>query len=83
MGRVLTTEKKIIELKEQRVAIDALVKILGEAKSNAEETLAWRALQQAKHWLGESLAIHGSQNPYPNSMDVTNIVVDPTADVAQ
>lgn len=77
------SEEKIIEVKKYRVEIDSLIQRVGATKSNAEETLAFRALQQAKHWLGESLSILGAQYPYPNSKDPSNTIVDPTADVAK
>lgn len=76
-------EEKIVEVKKYRVEIDSLIQRLKADKSNAEETLAFRSLQEAKHWLGESLAILGAANPYPNSKDPSNSVVDPTADVAK
>jgi hypothetical protein len=72
----------IIFDKQLRVDIDALVQRLKAAPKSAERTLTFRALQTAKHWLGEDLAVLGAANPYPNSKDVTNTTVDPTADVA-
>ena len=77
------SEAKIIQLKDQRVRIDALVQELKKTKSSAEETLSYRFLQQAKHYLGEALSEIGAQNPYPNSMNPSNTIVDPTADVAK
>lgn len=74
---------RIVWLKDFRVRVDALIEEMRIAKGNAEETLAFRALQQAKHWCGESLREVGAQNPYPNSMNATNTIVDPTADTAQ
>lgn len=79
----MVIEEKIVTVKKYRVEIDSLIQRLEKDKSNAEETLAYRALQQAKHWLGESLAILGNANPYPNSKDPSNTIVDPTADRAK
>lgn len=74
---------KIALIKNQRVAIDSLIQAIKVTKESPEETLAWRALQQAKHWLGEALAELGNSNPYPNSMNPSNAIVDPTADTAK
>jgi hypothetical protein len=75
-------QAQIIEDKELRLEIEKL-KILVRTSpyKSAERTLAYRALQQAKHWLGEDLQELGTPYPYPNSMDTSNTIVDPTADV--
>lgn len=83
-GGALMSEKdaRIVWLKDFRVRIDALIEEMRIAKGSAEETLSFRALQQAKHWLGEALREVGAQTPYPNSMDPSNTKVDPTADTS-
>lgn len=75
-------EAHILESKDIRVAIESLKIRVKESKfKSAERTLAYRALQQAKHWLGEDLQELGTPYPYPNSMNTANTIVDPTADV--
>jgi hypothetical protein len=65
-----------------RTELDGLIKDLRLQKhKSAERTLAFRALQQARHWLGEDLAILGAQHPYPNGNNPANTIVDPPADV--
>lgn len=57
------------DIKELRVEIDGLkmiVKSLADQrpqKGGAELTLSFRALQQAKHWLGEVLGELGRELP--------------------
>jgi hypothetical protein len=36
--------------------------------------------QEMKHWAGEALAQLGVTNPYPNSKDPSNTIIDPPAD---
>lgn len=73
---------QIVDDKELRVEIEKLkIRMKDSPFKSAERTLALRALQQAKHWLGEDLQELGTVNPYPNSMNPANIIVDPTADV--
>jgi hypothetical protein len=70
--------------KETRLALDKLiVALLARPHKSAERTLAFRAMQTARHWLGEDLAILGAQHPYPNGSNPNNTVVDPPADVAK
>lgn len=47
---------------------------------SAERTLAFRAVQQSKHWLGEDLReAEDGPYPYPNSSNPQNTKVDPAA----
>ncbi len=78
-------EKSIRFNKELRARIDGEINALDEqlkVHATAERTLAKRALQTARHWLGEDLHILGSTHPYPNGNNPENIIVDPKADVA-
>lgn len=75
--------KEISFNKYLRTELDGLIKDLRlQPHKSAERTLAFRALQQARHWLGEDLAILGAQHPYPNGNNPANTIVDPPADVA-
>ncbi|HVI72400.1 MAG TPA: hypothetical protein VM656_13055 [Pyrinomonadaceae bacterium] len=69
--------------KETRLALDKLIVALrARGYRSPERTLAFRAMQQARHWLGEDLAILGAQHPYPNGNNPANTIVDPPADTA-
>lgn len=75
--------KEISFDKHLRQRLDEHIKDLrARPGQSAERTLAFRALQQARHWLGEDLAILGAQHPYPNGNNPANTIVDPPADVA-
>lgn len=86
-------EQHIILDKELRRDIDATIQRLrgpkqedSDHRRSAERTLALRKLQEAVMWLGMDLkAINeespGSiENPYPNSKDPSNTIIDATAD---
>jgi hypothetical protein len=45
-------------------------------KRSREMSLTHTELQRAKHLLGLHLKMIGSENPYPNSMDSTNQIID-------
>lgn len=49
-------------------------------KRSREMSLAHTELQRAKHLLGLHLGFIGSENPYPNSMDSTNQIIDKQAE---
>lgn len=71
----------IIETKEFRVALDAVLQRIKEAgRKSRERSLVITKLQEAIMWLGMDLKDLGGTNPYPNSYKPENTVVDPTAD---
>lgn len=76
----MTTEQEIIGIKQLRVDGDALIQRVKDLPSSRERSLVVTKLQEAVMWLGMDLKRLGTPNPYPNSRDVTNTVVDPTAD---
>lgn len=76
-------EDNIKETKQLRVEIDAALQHLKEAeerRKSRERSLAVTKLQEAVMWLGMDLKDLGAQNPYPNSYNPANAVVEPTAD---
>lgn len=82
MQPATNVEQAIIQDKQFRVLIQDIIDDLqSTARKSAERTLAFRALQQARHWLGEDLAVLGTPNPYPNGSNPANTIVDPRADV--
>lgn len=89
-------EPHIILDKELRRDIDAIIQRLkaasmprtptSDGRPSRERSLAVTKLQEAVMWLGMDLkAINDEnpgavENPYPNSKDPSNTVIDPTAD---
>lgn len=67
--------------KHLRLKIHDLIVDLRSRPGSPERTLAFRALQMARHWIGEDLAILGAASPYPNGNNPKNTIVDPPADV--
>lgn len=51
-----------------------------EVHSSRERSLAITKLEESIMWLGMDLKGRGAANPYPNSYNPENTIVDPTAD---
>ena len=82
-------EATIIETKLLRKGIDEQIqhlKIAEFTRRSRERSLAITKLQEAVMWLGMDLkdisdsGVVKIENPYPNSKDPTNAIIDPTAD---
>lgn len=76
----MTTSTDILFTKQGRVDIDVLIQRLKSAPQSPERSVAIHKLTEAVMWLGMDLKRLGTPNPYPNSRDTSNVVVDPTAD---
>ena len=77
----IDTGSAIIECKEFRVLLDAILQqIKNSPRKSRERSLVVTKLQEAIMWLGMDLKDLGTANPYPNSYKPENTVVDPTAD---
>lgn len=82
----MDTEQEIIANKELRRDIDAQIQKTKSLPPSRERSLAITKLQEAVMWLGMDLkrindAAPGAvENPYPNSKDPSNTVIDKTAD---
>lgn len=75
------TTRDIVETKEHRIDLDAILqRIKNSPRKSRERSLVVTKLQEAIMWLGMDLKDLGGSNPYPNSYDPTNAVVDKTAD---
>lgn len=74
-------EIRFNKLQRNRLGNEITV-LTSRSYQSEERILAFRAMQQARHWLGEDLAILGAQHPYPNGSDCSNTIVDPAADKA-
>ncbi len=71
----------IQETKHYRVVLDAILQQVKNAtRKSRERSLATTKLEEAIMWLGMDLKAQGTENPYPNSYDPNNNIVDPTAD---
>lgn len=80
-NKVICMEKteNIIAVKSARVAIDGVIQQVKSLPISREQSLSVTKLQEGVMWLGMELKRLGEQTPYPNSRDITNAVVDPTA----
>lgn len=74
-----TRDAEIVGTKELRVQIDAVIQAAKSRKPSREMSLVITKLQEAVMWAGMNLKALGETNPYPNSRDASNTVVDPTA----
>ena len=75
-----TVEEEVTCDKELRVGIDAQLQQLKQLPHTRERALAVTKLQEAIMWLGMDLKRLKEPNPYPNSYDPSNTIVDKTAD---
>jgi len=70
----------IVETKQLRRDIDSILQRVRELPQNRETALAITKAQETVMWLGMNLKALGEANPYPNSRDTSNTIVDKTAD---
>lgn len=76
----MDVSKEIVSTKQLRKDIDEIIQQVRELDNSRETSIVITKLQEAVMWLGMNLKRLGSINPYPNSRDTTNTIVDPTAD---
>lgn len=76
----ISREAEIVANKELRRDIDVQIQAVKDLPPSRERSLAVTKLQEAVMWLGMDLKRLNEPNPYPNSKDPTNTVIDPTAD---
>jgi hypothetical protein len=77
----MTKEEAIVENKSFRVSLDTeLQKIKGSERKSRERSIVITKLQEAIMWLGMDLKELDAPNPYPNSYNPSNTIVDKTAD---
>lgn len=73
-------DARVIEVKQLRCDIDPLIQRVRALQPGSREcSLVITKLQEAVMWLGMELKRLGEANPYPNSRDTSNAIVDPTA----
>lgn len=68
------------EDKAARVALDEVLQFLKKSGQSRERSLAITNIQQGIMWLGMDLKALGQGNPYPNSYNPENNIVEPTVD---
>lgn len=67
--------------KKWRQELDAfLQEIKTSNRKTMERSIVITKLQEAIMWLGMDLKDLGTENPYPNSKNPDNTIVEPTAD---
>jgi len=71
---------EIIANKQLRVNLDGQLQNLKQCPGSRERSLAITKLQEAIMWLGMDMKRLNSPNPYPNSYNPDNDIVEPTAD---
>lgn len=77
----VTYEQEVIENKQLRKDIDAIIQRVRDLPSSCERSLAIIKLQEGVMWIGMHLKRLGEANPYPSSKDPsTGTQIEPTAD---
>lgn len=74
--------EQIVAVKKSRVMLDRAIKELRSLTPSREVSLSITKAQECKMWLGQELNRLGSENPYPNSIDPSNTIIDPETDVS-
>lgn len=73
-------DQSVILDKQLRVAIDAQLQVLKNLIPSRERSIAITKLQEAIMWLGMDLKRLNEPNPYPNSYNPSNTIIESTAD---
>lgn len=83
-GRAPTPEEahneEIVSVKSLRQTIDKDIQAVKLLPASRERAICITKLQEAVMWLGMDLKRLGTPNPYPNSKDPSNTLIEPTAD---
>lgn len=79
-------EQEIISTKQCRVGLDNMLQSVKQLPPSREVSLTVTKVQEAVMWLGMNLkrineiAPDKCPNPYPNSKNPSNTLIEPTAD---
>ena len=77
----MTKDEMVVQTKMLRKELDFHLQILKNAeRKSRERSIAVTKLQEAIMWLGMDLKDLNEPNPYPNSYNSANTIVDKTAD---
>lgn len=71
---------EVISNKALRQEVDAIIQKAKKLPMTHERLMAITKFQEGVMWLGMDLKRLGEPNPYPNSKDPSNTVIEPTAD---
>lgn len=79
------TPEQILEFeikfnKQMRQDMDYLIQEMKKVQPSREREKAFTKMQEAVMWLGMDLKRLGTPNPYPNSKNPENTIIEPTAD---
>lgn len=78
---IMPKEQATIEDKQWRKQLDDILQTIKSSTKSRERSLVITKLQEAIMWLGMDLKELGTTpNPYPNSKDPSNTIIDKTAD---
>jgi len=80
MPKQLPIEADVKANKQLRKDLDEHLQELKSLPTSRERSLAITNLQQSIMWLGMDLKRLNEPNPYPNSYNPDNAIVEPTAD---
>lgn len=79
--KTMTPEEAIVENKQLRVALDGLLQQMKDSpRKSRNRSLAITHLEDVIMRLGMDMKELGTPNPYPNSYNPANAIVEPTAD---
>lgn len=76
----MTTEEEVIETKQLRKDMDALIQRMDALPKSRPTSLSITNAEQSVMWLGMNLKRINEVNPYPNSKNPDNVLIEPTAD---
>lgn len=80
-AKTMTPEEAIVENKQLRVALDGLLQQMKDSpRKSRNRSLAITHLEDVIMRLGMDMKEFGTPNPYPNSYNPANAIVEPTAD---
>ena len=74
------TNNQVIMSKQVRIDTDDIIRRLHNMEGCREVSLAITKLQEGVMWMGMNLKRLREANPYPNSKNVNNETIEPTAD---
>ena len=76
----LRVQAEVIETKHLRKDIDPLLQRVKDLPQSLERDHVIMKLSEGVMWLGMNLKRLNEPNPYPNSRNPSNTIIEPTAD---
>ncbi len=73
-------DQEVIENKQLRKDTDDVIQRVKNLPMSRERSLTITKLQEGVMWLGMDLKRLNEANPYPNSKNPSNTIIEPTAD---